>query len=570
MKELIQNLPFKLRILFGCLIVALIPLLFAGVFMVHIFDTSLRRQAVAEIKKQSDEAQQRLDHLFLSCEMVCRRLNKDDSAYRVLIDNTSIEVQKDFYLALYQAVQETYSYASISIYDAGGMLRFTTDNNHAIAPVLPIHWGLLRKASMNTGLIYYGTDPYITKDPNIILQAACSLENRHGARAGYIVLDFTKDSFNRLFSSNYTDKDVLLLLDSLQEPVYCSRPSYGEAEITPILNQARSDLPANRFLYHSVESADYHYTVLFQKSAPISSPAIRTMKRLSIIITFFCLGLCFIVSLVLSRGISQPISQLDYAMKKVRDGDLTIQIHTNRNDELGRLSNSFNRMTCEIRDHLETAVQKQKDLNETTLQLYQTQLNPHFLYNTLDTIKWSAKINQDRDIPVLAENLAHILRRSISSAPFITLYDELETIGYYIEIQKIRFSGRFLYEKEIPCQLEECLVPKMLLQPLVENAILHGLDGCEHGYICIYAKICEDELQKETLQVAVTDDGCGMDANMIAWVNSPNPQKHIGHLGLYNIIRILKLYYGEEYGLHAALNPEGGTTITISLPHQRR
>ena len=120
--------------------------------------------------------------------------------------------------------------------------------------------------------------------------------------------------------------------------------------------------------------------------------------------------------------------------------------------------------------------------------------------------------------------------------------------------------GEFLCEKEIPDQLEECLVPKMILQPLVENAIIHGLEGCENGYICIYAG-----REGDTLNISITDDGRGMSPEILAWINSPEPEKREGHLGLYNIMRILKLYYGDEYGLKAEVT-EDGTTVTLKLP----
>ena len=107
------------------------------------------------------------------------------------------------------------------------------------------------------------------------------------------------------------------------------------------------------------------------------------------------------------------------------------------------------------------------------------------------------------------------------------------------------------------------MVPKMILQPLVENAIIHGLDGCEHGYICIYA------FQKEgILNISVTDNGCGMSREMEDWINSDAPAKRDGHLGLYNVINILKIYYGQEYGVKAAVT-EDGTTITLRLPVQK-
>ena len=151
----------------------------------------------------------------------------------------------------------------------------------------------------------------------------------------------------------------------------------------------------------------------------VTAPAIRTMQTISLALAVVSLILCLIISLLLSRSISHPVSQLDKAMEKVKEGDLNIRVHSSRTDELGRLTDSFNGMVRDLKTYLEEKVQQQKDLNETTLRLYQTQLNPHFLYNTLDTIKWNAKINQIPEIAVLAENLAVILRKSISSRPFI-------------------------------------------------------------------------------------------------------------------------------------------------------
>ena len=195
--------------------------------------------------------------------------------------------------------------------------------------------------------------------------------------------------------------------------------------------------------------------------------------------------------------------------------------------------------------------------------MMQSQLNPHFLYNTLDTMKWVAKANHIPEIATLAAKLAKILRTSISSAQFITLQEEMTLVESYAKIQKIRFAGRFLYETEVPDMLEDCVIPKMILQPLVENAIIHGLDGCANGYICIYAA------QKDgILRISVTDDGCGMGQEMLDWMNSPNPAKRDGHLGLYNVIQILKLYYGEEYGIQAE-SDTSGTTVTIRLPAKK-
>ena len=570
MKQTVKrfSLSFKNRVFFMCLLATLVPLLISSVVMVHIFTMSLNRQSEGTAKQQITEISERFSRLLEDCENTCAELTADGSAAWNLIDNTTIEIQKGMYLSLYQAVQEIYGHAQCSVYDAGGRLRFTTDTLPREGK-LPVYWGLLRKASQNEGMTYYRTDPYLAvTNPSILMQGAYSLENPHGARTGYVVLDFTRDNFDNVFSGFYSLTDMILILDDHRKPVYCSRPDYSEAQISGIIAelmkpQGTAEAGKGAQQYLCLREPERGFYVILCRQAPISAPAVRMMGTVVLALSLLSLALSLVISEALARHITRPVSRLDKAIAKVKDGDLSIQVKVKTNDELGRLTESFNQMVKDLKRYLEDRVQRQKDLNETTLRLYQTQLNPHFLYNTLDTIKWSAKIHQIPEIAVLAENLAVILRKSISSKPFIPLREELETIDSYVEVQKIRFTGRFLCEKEIPDQLEECLVPKMILQPLVENAIIHGLEGCENGYICIYAG-----REGDVLNISITDDGRGMSPEILAWINSPEPEKRDGHLGLYNIMRILKLYYGNEYGLKAEVT-EDGTTVTLRLPDVR-
>lgn len=570
MKQIVKrfSLSFKNRVFFMCLLATLVPLLISSVVMVHIFTMSLNRQSEGTAKQQITEISERFSRLLEDCENTCAELTADGSAAWNLIDNTTIEIQKGMYLSLYQAVQEIYGHAQCSVYDAGGRLRFTTDTLPREGK-LPVYWGLLRKASQNEGMTYYRTDPYLAvTNPSILMQGAYSLENPHGARTGYVVLDFTRDNFDNVFSGFYSLTDMILILDDHRKPVYCSRPDYSEAQISGIIAelmkpQGTAEAGKGAQQYLCLREPERGFYVILCRQAPISAPAVRMMGTVVLALSLLSLALSLVISEALARHITRPVSRLDKAIAKVKDGDLSIQVKVKTNDELGRLTESFNQMVKDLKRYLEDRVQRQKDLNETTLRLYQTQLNPHFLYNTLDTIKWSAKIHQIPEIAVLAENLAVILRKSISSKPFIQLREELDTIESYIKIQKIRFAGRFLYETEVPDMLEDCVIPKMILQPLVENAIIHGLDGCANGYICIYAA------QKDgILRISVTDDGCGMGQEMLDWMNSPNPAKRDGHLGLYNVIQILKLYYGEEYGIQAE-SDTSGTTVTIRLPAKK-
>ena len=157
----IQNLSFKSRVFLACLLVALVPLLCSSLVMMRLFTASLNRQSAIEGKLQLEEISARLTALLENCERACDTLTEDGSAAYVMIDNNTVERHKDLYLSLYQAVQEIYGNAQFSLYDAGGRLKFTTNSN-PWNNSLPLSWGLLKKASHNTGITYYRTDPYLS------------------------------------------------------------------------------------------------------------------------------------------------------------------------------------------------------------------------------------------------------------------------------------------------------------------------------------------------------------------------------------------------------------------------
>ena len=197
--------------------------------------------------------------------------------------------------------------------------------------------------------------------------------------------------------------------------------------------------------------------------------------------------------------------------------------------------------------------------------MLQAQLNPHFLGNTLDTMKWISKINNMPEVAMMSTDLADILRFCISGEEFVPLYRELEILERYIEIQRIRLSDQFSFQVDVPEELLGHPVPKMILQPIVENAILHGLVGVERSLIRVKA----EKWQEGSLRVTVTDNGRGIPEEMAGkpYSRETLPDKH--HLGLYNVHMILKLHYAEDAGLFLDRGPDGtGTSVTATLPLQ--
>ena len=167
---------------------------------------------------------------------------------------------------------------------------------------------------------------------------------------------------------------------------------------------------------------------------------------------------------------------------------------------------------------------------------------------------------------LMATKLAKILRMSISKEPFVTLNQELSFVNDYIEIQKIRYDEKFEYECKVPTELLDCIIPKQIIQPIVENAVLHGIGEIQDRKGMITVTVKE---KQQALVIQITDNGDGIPDEVLLELNQKNREKLAGHIGFYNVDTIIQLNYGEKYGLHAKNLECGGTCITMILPINR-
>lgn len=280
---------------------------------------------------------------------------------------------------------------------------------------------------------------------------------------------------------------------------------------------------------------------------------------------------CLLLSYHFSRLIYKPIQRMQYAIGEIKEGNYNIHIEAGGEDELSQLSENFNAMSEHLADNTERLIQRERELSSANIKMMQAQLNPHFLYNTLDTMKWIAKGNGLQEIVSLSSNLAQILRMSISARPSIRLAEEIDLVTAYTEIQEIRFEDKFELIVDVPESLKECMVPKLILQPIVENSIIHGFAEREKGTVRISAYF----LDENKFQILVQDDGVGMPQDVVEKLNCGKLLPHeeaSGHasIGFYNVNAIIKLRYGEEYGLYAESEVGVGTKIYATLPECER
>lgn len=274
------------------------------------------------------------------------------------------------------------------------------------------------------------------------------------------------------------------------------------------------------------------------------------------------------MAVFLSSKISKPIKKLTLSMKKVQTGDFTDEVPPSEvKNEIGVLSQTFHIMVKRIRELMEQNVKEQKQKRKSELMALQAQINPHFLYNTLDSIIWMAESGKNQEVVQMTSYLSKLLRQSIGNKEeIVTIEQEISYIRSYLTIQKMRYIDKLEFSIDIPDEILQGTIVKLILQPLVENAIYHGVKYKEGiGTITINGEITED-----TLILRIMDDGVGMDEDTRNHIFEVKEEKQqTARVGIPNVNNRIKLYYGSEYGLLFESEIGIGTTAMVVIPYIR-
>lgn len=269
------------------------------------------------------------------------------------------------------------------------------------------------------------------------------------------------------------------------------------------------------------------------------------------------------VGWVLSRLLSRPLQQLENAMEAFEQDADRFAFHAVRGTrEVQNLSDSFGHMVGRIQQLMTTVREEEIDLRRTELKALQAQINPHFLYNTLDSIAWMCERGKNADAVQMVHALARLFRISISRGhELIPIEKELQHAEAYLQIQKYRYKNQFTYHFTVDEGCLHCLCNKITLQPIIENAIVHGLDlMVDAGHIEITVRPDGGDIL-----LIVADDGIGMEPEQVAALLQNEPSDRTG-IGVKNVNDRLRIYFGPEYGLSITSAPYEGTTVTIRTP----
>jgi two-component system sensor histidine kinase YesM len=281
-------------------------------------------------------------------------------------------------------------------------------------------------------------------------------------------------------------------------------------------------------------------------------------------IAIFCFLASVIISYFISVRISRPIETLRRSMQAVEGGNFDIDIAINSTDEVNSLAQDFNIAIRKIKELIAQNVQVYEQKRKHELKALQAQINPHFLYNTLDSIIWMIECGEFEDAIVMTSTLAKFFRLGISKGgDIITVQDEIDHLNCYLTIQKMRYKDKLDFLVDVNRRIYACRTLKLLIQPLVENAIYHGLKTQpEKGML----KVIGDQ-EGEDIVFKVIDNGAGMTSQELSELYQPRAaSKGLGGVGVTNVHERIQLYFGAAYGVTFESAKGKGTVATIRLP----
>lgn len=557
---------FRQRLNAGFLAVSLVPLLLCACLMLQIFRSRMVSSAEAAAQQQLSSALHILDTLQETFQSTADALVQDNLIPQVLFgEEADAEAVYD---RLYPITESLRGFARFDLYDISGNWRYSPQAAPDVRK-LPTNWGVLHAAAQagdNTLVYLSPEDPENTESP--LLTAGVLLTDAYGAPVGYLVIGMT-DSQLRAFFSGSSGQSDLLLLDKLWRPIFCTQSSYAQALSETLRSQLLSGKAleglSQEYSYTAVQHPGTGLYLVLQQPQAVTRETLNQLYTVGALCALACVIVSVILGIQLSRQMFRPIDALHRGIRHLEKNDLNVQVSIpgDHADELTELAENFNHMVGTLRHNQQQLLENQQALNEAQIRMLQAQLNPHFLCNTLDTMKWISKINQVPQVAEMSTNLADILRFCISPAEFVPLRKELEILERYLDIQRIRLSDSFSYTSQVPEGAKDCLVPKMLLQPLAENAVLHGLSGVEQGQLLVMAEITDN-----LLEIRICDNGHGLPENLLGPYRPP--ETPTGHLGLLNVDTILRKHYGESFGLQLENRTDGpGACIVARLPVER-
>ena len=411
-------------------------------------------------------------------------------------------------------------------------------------------------------------DDSVTSDD--VVSLVKQIKNESGEMTGVILMDIHLRIFESMIAEAVIGQEGFVYVQDQSGNVVYTKVNPIVYHIPPsVIEQSISIINFNvhdegyKISYKTSEYTGWKTVGVFPISEAMES--VKQIQMMIMMTTIILIIVSFIISYFVAGTITKPIDHLKNLMLRAREGELDLHYDGGYEDEVGQLGQSFNTMIASIKGLIEMVTHEQQAKREAELEIFRAQIKPHFLYNTLDTIHWLVKEERKAESVKVIKALTKLFRITLSKGKdHITLEDELNHVSSYLTIQSIRYGEKFSYDIHCPPNLRQLQVTRLILQPLVENAIYHGIkEKRGKGDLQIRVHKTEDHLIME-----VVDNGVGMKEDRLAHLNDVMNRKkpRENEYGLVNVNEKIKLSYGEYYGVRLKSQLGIGTQVTIIHP----
>ncbi|MGM0922970.1 MAG: sensor histidine kinase [Bacillota bacterium] len=419
-----------------------------------------------------------------------------------------------------------------------------------------------------TSLVFERNPKYV-----LIMRQLIDVENRTKLGTVFIAVDttFMKDVLEKLEKKNESD---IWFMQGDGRIIYHTNPQLigtidPSAKQYPKINGSfRSNEEQDNRIISTYTSESLQWTLI--NSVKVKDLTANTNKVRDATILLFVLFVIVstLLSVVLAWNVSNPIYRLTRLMKQVEKGDFDVDLRVSSQDEIGTLASGFNSMTAKIKQLIQEKYQSELKQKEAQLYALQSQINPHFIYNTLETINMAAETGQNTTVVKMVTLLGRMLRYSISNkVTIVPLKLEVEHMKDYLTMQQIRFEDRLHFQIEEDVDLNKYITPKFILQPIVENAVKYGMEQVEET--SIYVRVFQDYRNKNIV-FTIEDNGPGIGEDVLARLQrdlgADTAVQRDSSFGLVNVHARIMMAFGEKYGMSITSQLHHGTSVTIIIP----
>ncbi|WNS79005.1 sensor histidine kinase [Domibacillus sp. DTU_2020_1001157_1_SI_ALB_TIR_016] len=573
-KQLKKWNTLRNQILFIFLLVMIIVLLIVSLLTLSQVSSLLKNNAEKQIQQVAIEANGRIESLYEQINMNSKLVITDEEVQRVL---TNVYEGKQ---VTFNDRQKLMGHINRIMGNTDGIFSFQlfSGKHQRVLPLdedelknrIGNRW--IEEANRARGrMVWIGEDPH---DKNYFLAIRrVNLIERQYSNGGYLLISINRDHFN-FANEEYGNDQYSILLDQYEKPIIQN----FTGDITSIIENDESIIQLNQrdYMVTKQPSGLTGWTVLIL--TPVSElteglSGIRTGIIFSGVVGVFIFT---ISSFFLSTIITRPIVRLTKTMQRAGEGSLTLNPDSSSVNEIVELNSTYNQLVKETNHLIQMVYQKEILRSQSELKALQAQINPHFLFNTLDALHWSLEEKDEEELAELVVAMSDLFRYTITKETdddWVFLKDEIKHIGDYMEIMKMRFDERLQWHVSVPAEYEFVRIPKLIIQPLVENATLHGA-GKKAGkcQISVTVEPVKQE-DKERIRISVQDDGSGMDKERLEWIiqamKTGGTSSATGKgMAISNVYKRLQLYY--KGILHSDLLIESkvneGTKISFELP----